>query len=192
MIGVDWTDDFASGQFQREVKRQSNGVLKMTTINNIASNEIVAISTGVDGALSCPVYGYEVMFDEAHTRALANGKIRAEFHALVLAQTGVKMPNPAKVKQAKKKVRQTTKSRAQRAREVRAELARIARPKERAELKRKRKACYKGLTARQAELVASLALPGLHPEIAGLLREELAIVVGQLAPLAAKLRIKAK
>lgn len=163
----------------------------MTTTNTIASTEIVAISTGVDGALSSPVYGYEVMFEEAHNRALANGKIRADFHALVLAQTGIKMPNPAKIKQAKKKFRQCRDSRAQRATETKKELARIARPKERAELKRKRRACYKGLTARQAELVTSLALPGLHPEIAGLLREELAIVVAQLAPLAAKLRIKA-
>lgn len=159
--------------------------------HRLVETHAVAKVAGVDGAEGGAILAYEQLFDEAHTRALANGKIRAEFHALVLAQTGVKMANPAKVKKAKKKVRQTTKSRAQRARETKAELARIARPKERAELKRKRKACYKGLTARQAELVASLALPGLHPEIAGLLREELAIVVAQLAPLAVKLRIKA-
>jgi hypothetical protein len=140
---------------------------------NIASNEIVSVSVGIDGALSAPVYGYEVMFEEAHARA-----IRCDLLG--------------RKKNSRRKVRQDTRTRAQRVQRTKRELAALARPGERKALRAKRKAVYNGLTAREAELTAFLSLPEVAGELATLLREELAETVAQRATLARKLGLKAK
>ena len=140
---------------------------------NIASNEIVSVSVGIDGALSAPVYGYEVMFEECHARA-----IRCDLLT--------------KKKNSRRKVRQDTRTRAQRVQRVKRELAALARPGERKALRAKRKAVYTGLLAREAELLASLAMPEVAGELATMLREELGEVVAQRTQLGKKLGLKAK
>lgn len=139
----------------------------------LAGVEIVGVTEGIDGALSAPVFSYEVLFEEAHARALRNDMFQ-------------------KRKNSRRKVRQDTRTRSQRVQRVKRELAALARPGERKALRAKRKQAYTGLLAREAELVASLSLPGVAGELAGLLREELGEVIAQRAGLARKLGLKAK
>jgi hypothetical protein len=134
---------------------------------------IVGVVEGIDGALSAPVFSYEVLFEEAHARAVRNDMFQ-------------------KRKNSRRKVRQDTRTRAQRVQRVKRELAALARPGERKALRAKRKAAYNGLTAREAELTASLAMPEVGGELAALLREELGEVVAQRTQLGKKLGLKAK
>lgn len=120
--------------------------------NNIASNEIVAVSTGIDGALSAPVYGYEVMFEEAHMRAVRNDMF-------------VKMPK------SRKKVRQDSGSRQNRRNQIAIELYKEAKAKARKE----RLLALKALKNEAKELNRLVT----HPEVAGtpfeqLVREDIA------------------
>ena len=119
---------------------------------DIASNEIVAISTGIDGALSAPVYGYEVMFEEAHMRAVRNDMF-------------VKMPK------SRKKVRQDSGSRQNRRNQIAIELRKEAKEK----AKKERLWALKALKTEAKELNRLVK----HPEVAGtpfeqLVREDIA------------------
>ena len=134
---------------------------------------VVGVVEGIDGALSAPVFAYELLFEEAHARAVRNDMFQRR-------------------KNNRRKVRQDTRTRAQRVQRVKRELAALARPGERKALRAKRKAVYSGLLAREAELTAFLSLPEVAGELATLLREELAETVAQRATLAKKLGLKAK
>lgn len=107
---------------------------------DIASNEIVAVSTGIDGALSAPVYGYEVMFEEAHMRAVRNDMF-------------VKLPK------SRKKVRWDSGSRQNLRKQVADELRKEA--KEKAKIQRK--LALKSLRQEAKELNRLVT----HPEVAG-------------------------
>ena len=91
--------------------------------NNIASSNVVRVVTGVEGALDGNLLGYEVMFEEAHTREMQLALVKANYRK-EMASMGFVIPNPTKVTKAKKKVRQHTKSRLKRFKAVAAELRR--------------------------------------------------------------------
>ena len=95
----------------------------MTMANNIASSNVVKVVTGVEGALDGNILGYEVMFEEAHTREMQLALVKANYRK-EMAAMGFVIPNPTKVTKAKKKVRQHTKSRLKRFKAVAAELRR--------------------------------------------------------------------
>jgi hypothetical protein len=91
--------------------------------NNIASMNVVKVVTGVEGALDGNLLGYEVMFEEAHTRELRLALVKANYRK-EMAELGFVIPNPTKVTKAKKKTRQHTKSRLKRFKETAALLRR--------------------------------------------------------------------
>lgn len=115
-------------------------------MHDIASNEVVAVSNGIDGALSAPVYGYEVMFEECHVRAVRNDMM-------------------GKVKNNRRKIRQDPGSRQNRRNQIASELRKEAKEK----AKKERLLALKALRVEAKELNRLLA----HPEVAGTPFEEM-------------------
>lgn len=117
-----------------------------TMRNDIASNEVVGVSNGIEGALSAPIYGYEVMFEECHVRAVRNDML-------------------GKVKNNRRKIRQDPGSRQNRRNQIASELRKEAKAK----AKKERLLALKSLRQEAKELNRLLA----HPEVAGTPFEEM-------------------